>query len=282
VTQPVLPSVKRHLAVDLHKHYLVIGGVNARQEVVLSPRRIALDEWPTWAKGDPFCAKHRTWWGALQVSPTERLHVPHDLATLDQVAEQLKEIDDELRRLSCSEPWADVTSYLLHLPGVGLISRRGCASRHTMTSPAARSWEAKPARPPTALRAFRLAAQAVSRTETALGAFFRRMRAKHGAAKAKVATACKIARIVYHMLKDRREYVDHGADYCEHKDQEQALKKLKRQAAKSGMQLVPVTTWEHEWFLSRPHSKAHPDDHDPLGDTGDSAATLLQVARVGI
>ena len=32
------------------------------------------------------------------------------------------------------------------------------------------------------------------------------------AAKAMVATACKIARIVYHRLKDKREYVDHGAD----------------------------------------------------------------------
>jgi transposase len=91
-----------------------------------------------------------------------------------------------------------------------------------------------------AARAFRLAAQAVSRSQTALGAFFRRMRAKHGAAKAIVATACKIARIVYHMLKDKREYVDHGADYYEHKYQEQVLKRLKRQAAKLGMQLVPA------------------------------------------
>jgi hypothetical protein len=50
MTVPVSPTVERHLAVDLHKHYLVIGGVNARQEVVLSPWRIPLDEWPTWAK----------------------------------------------------------------------------------------------------------------------------------------------------------------------------------------------------------------------------------------
>lgn len=92
-----------------------------------------------------------------------------------------------------------------------------------------------------AARAFRLAAQAVSRTDTALGAFFRRMRAKHGAAKAIVATANKIARIVYHMLKDQRPYVDHGADYYEQKYQEQAIKNLKRKAAKLGMKLVPAT-----------------------------------------
>lgn len=40
----------RYLGVDLHKHYLVIGGVNARQEVVLAPRRIELDKWLVWAK----------------------------------------------------------------------------------------------------------------------------------------------------------------------------------------------------------------------------------------
>jgi hypothetical protein len=29
---------------------LVIGGVNAKQEIVLSPRRIDLDDWPKWAQ----------------------------------------------------------------------------------------------------------------------------------------------------------------------------------------------------------------------------------------
>ena len=59
-------------------------------------------------------------------------------------------------------------------------------------------------------------------------------------AEAIVATACKIARIVYHMLKDKREYIDHGADYYKHTHQEQVLKKLKRQAAKLGVQFVPA------------------------------------------
>jgi hypothetical protein len=46
----LLPSYERYLAVDLHKHYVVIGGLNARQEMVLPPRRIDLSDWPTWAK----------------------------------------------------------------------------------------------------------------------------------------------------------------------------------------------------------------------------------------
>jgi hypothetical protein len=40
----VLPHVERHVAVDLHKHYVVVGAVNARQEIVLQPRRVELDE----------------------------------------------------------------------------------------------------------------------------------------------------------------------------------------------------------------------------------------------
>jgi transposase len=90
--------------------------------------------------------------------------------------------------------------------------------------------------------AFRLAAQAVSRTDTALGAFFRRMRAKHGPAKAIIATANKIARIVYHMLKDKTAYVDRGADYYEEKYRAQAIKNLERKAAKLGMKVVPVVS----------------------------------------
>ncbi len=70
---------------------------------------------------DPFGPKYEAWWHALTVSPTERLHVRHDLATLEQLAGQLTEIDDELRRLSCVGPWAADVPYLLQLPGVGLI-----------------------------------------------------------------------------------------------------------------------------------------------------------------
>jgi transposase len=40
----------RYLGVDLHKHYLMIGGVNIRQETVLSPRRVELDAWPAWTQ----------------------------------------------------------------------------------------------------------------------------------------------------------------------------------------------------------------------------------------
>ena len=227
--------IERYLGIDLHKHYLVVGGVNAKQEIVLSPRRVDLDVWPKWAQaqltpadvvvveattnawdfydvtsplvqrvvvanaakialiaktrvktdqkdvmvlarllaaglipevwvpplevrelrclishrrrviairtaiknrlqsllhrhhlvlpsGDPFAAIHRAWWDTLPVSPTERLHLKHDLATLAQLNTQVAEIDDEVRRVSGVVPWSERVTYLIQLPGIGLIT----------------------------------------------------------------------------------------------------------------------------------------------------------------
>ncbi len=49
---PSSPSTvfERYLAVDLHKQYVMVGGVNAQQVVVLQPRRVELEARPTWAK----------------------------------------------------------------------------------------------------------------------------------------------------------------------------------------------------------------------------------------
>ncbi len=230
----VRSTFERYLAVDLHKEYVVVGGVNARQEVVLPPRRMTLDAWPAWAQknlkktdalvveattnawdffdevlpfvgravvanagkvkliaaarvktdkvdvlalgrllaadfipevwvppvvvrelrallahrqqlvknrtmlknrlhsvlhrhhlvppeGDPFLPAHQAGWEALPVSPTERLHLRHDWATLATLAPQLAEVEVELERLSTVSPWAEQVPYLLQLPGCGLI-----------------------------------------------------------------------------------------------------------------------------------------------------------------
>jgi transposase len=94
--------------------------------------------------------------------------------------------------------------------------------------------------------AFRMAAQSVARSQSALGAFYRRLKAKHGAPKAITATARKIAVIVYNMLKDRQPYQDPGATYYEERYQERKVRNLKRQAKQLGFHLVsdaePVVT----------------------------------------
>ncbi len=88
-------------------------------------------------------------------------------------------------------------------------------------------------------QAFRLAAQAVSRSpHSAFGAYYRRMRARVGPEKAIVATAHKIARTFYHMLKHRVPFRAEGAEEYEKRTAERELKQLQKKAAKLGMKLV--------------------------------------------
>jgi transposase len=89
-------------------------------------------------------------------------------------------------------------------------------------------------------QAFRQAAQAVSRSDSALGAYYRAMRARKGPEQATVATAHKIARIVYHLLKYGKAYEEESADAYEQKRQERELKVLTRRAAKLGYTLTVV------------------------------------------
>jgi hypothetical protein len=72
--------------------------------------------------GDLFAHKQRAWWADLDLSPTERLRVNQDVATLDHIVPQIEEVDAELRRLSTSELWAEQVPYLLQLPGIAVLS----------------------------------------------------------------------------------------------------------------------------------------------------------------
>jgi len=91
-----------------------------------------------------------------------------------------------------------------------------------------------------AAQAFRLAAQAVSKTDTALGAFYRRMRARLGSEQAIVATAHKLARLVYHLLKQREPYQAVSPDQYEQAVQQRDLNYLKRKAKQLGFTLEPL------------------------------------------
>jgi transposase len=84
----------------------------------------------------------------------------------------------------------------------------------------------------------RLAAVSVSRTATALGAFFRRLAARVGKAKAVTATARKIATVLYNTMRHGKAYVDPGAMYYEERYRERALSNLRRRANAMGFALV--------------------------------------------
>ena len=90
-------------------------------------------------------------------------------------------------------------------------------------------------------QALRLAAQSLSRSQSVLGGFFRRMRAKLGAPKAITATAHKLARIVYHLLTTRQPYDESRLAAAESDHRRRTESRLRTQARALGFQLVPVT-----------------------------------------
>jgi len=91
-----------------------------------------------------------------------------------------------------------------------------------------------------AAQAFRLAARSLYHSKSALGASYRRIQALHGPQLAIKATAHKLARIVYAMLKYHSEYCDLGEIRYEQISKERNLKRLQRKAAQFGLQLTPL------------------------------------------
>jgi transposase len=84
----------------------------------------------------------------------------------------------------------------------------------------------------------RIAAVNVGRTQTALGAFYRRLAARAGKAKAVTATARKLALLFYNAIRFGRDYLDPGADYYEERYRGRVIRNLHRRAAQLGLVLT--------------------------------------------
>jgi hypothetical protein len=91
-----------------------------------------------------------------------------------------------------------------------------------------------------AKRALRLAARSLHHSKSALGAFFRRIKARQGTPKAITAAAHKLARLVYSLLKHGADYVAQEMAEYEAKYREQKLRGITRQAQELGFVLVPT------------------------------------------
>jgi transposase len=89
-----------------------------------------------------------------------------------------------------------------------------------------------------AATALRMAANALLRSHTYLGAQYRRLRTKLGAPKAITAMAHRLARLVYRMLKYGQRYVDKGAEHYEQRYRNQQLQFLRKKVAQLGFQLT--------------------------------------------
>jgi transposase len=96
--------------------------------------------------------------------------------------------------------------------------------------------------PNRAAQAFRMAAASLYRSQTALGAFYRRIKSRAGGKQAVTATAHRIARIYYAMLTKGTSYVELGQQAYEQRYKERRIDHLKVQAKSLGFQLVPCAT----------------------------------------
>lgn len=116
--------------------------------------------------------------------------------------------------------WATVkhfTSWLALAPGNKISGGKVLSSRTRRSSSRV-----------TAL--LRLAAVNVGRTQTALGAFYRRLAARIGKAKAITATARKMAVLLYNALRYGMDYQDPGVSYYEERYRARVLQGLRRRA----------------------------------------------------
>src|SRR4029453_3825205 len=52
MTHPPLQGWTRYIAIDIHKHYLMIGGIDAHKRIVLQPRKVELQRYQAWAQAN--------------------------------------------------------------------------------------------------------------------------------------------------------------------------------------------------------------------------------------
>ena len=91
-----------------------------------------------------------------------------------------------------------------------------------------------------AAAAFRQAAISTQASDSELGAYYRRMKARLGGPKAVTATAHKLARLYYRLVKHGEEYVEAGARAYEEKHRERVIRHLQKRARGLGFDLVAV------------------------------------------
>ncbi|MEO7954367.1 MAG: IS110 family transposase [Polaromonas sp.] len=91
-------------------------------------------------------------------------------------------------------------------------------------------------------QALKMAAMSLSHSDSALGAFYRRLCARMDKPRANTATAHKLARMVYFMLTRGEDFVDQGQQLYEEQQRARSIAALKRRAAALGFQINPTAT----------------------------------------
>ena len=154
-----------------------------------------------------------------------------DLTTIEGIAEGtalviLSELGTDMTRWpSVKHVWSWLGLCPQHnISGGKVLSRRVRPGAHRVTV------------------ALRLAARSLHHSQSALGAFFRRMKARLGTPKAITAAAHQLARLVSHLLKHGSAYVQQGLESYEAQYHERKVTTMAKQAKALGYTLVPLVT----------------------------------------
>jgi hypothetical protein len=86
-----------------------------------------------------------------------------------------------------------------------------------------------------------MAALSLRHSQTALGAYYRRIARRIGGDVAVFATARKLATLIYRLLRWGQPYVDEGAAAFEARHQQQRVRSLTAKAKELGYQLTPLS-----------------------------------------
>lgn len=91
-----------------------------------------------------------------------------------------------------------------------------------------------------ARQALKMAAMSLSHSDSALGAFYRRLCSRMDKPRANTATAHKLARLVYFMLTRGEAFVDQGQARYEEQQRARSIAALKRRATTLGFEISPI------------------------------------------
>ena len=94
--------------------------------------------------------------------------------------------------------------------------------------------------PNRATLALKQAAAALRTSQSAMGAYYRRLCARMDRAKAITAAAHKLARLIYLMITKGAEYIDRGQEYYEERHRQRVIHHLKKKAASFGLELISL------------------------------------------
>lgn len=138
----------------------------------------------------------------------------------------LSEIGPDLSRFASVKHFC---AWLGLAPGTKITGGKVMASRTKFSANRAR-------------QALKMAAQALSHSDSALGAFYRRLCMRMDKPRANTATAHKLARMVYFMLTRGEAFVEQGQQRYEEQQRQRSVAALKRRATAMGFKIEPITT----------------------------------------